>query len=168
MSSSSGPSNWWSPSNTLLLGLCLLVSHAAGGIGLLVSPAPGEWYRSLVQPPGTPPGYVFGLVWPVLYTLIGIALFVFLREASGELRRAGLKAFGTQWFLNALWTPLFFGWQKPVWAVVDLIALLVALGWTVRRFRQASRWAGYLLVPYFLWSLYATYLNAGFVVLNAL
>jgi benzodiazapine receptor len=161
-----GQEKWWSPRSTLRLGVCLLVAHAAGGVGLLVSSAPGEWYRSLTPPPGTPPGFVFGIVWPILYTLIGIALFLFLRRTSGDLLRTGLMVFALQWFLNALWTPLFFGLQQPVWALVDLLVLLVALGWTIQLFRQASTRAGYLLLPYFFWSLYAAYLNTGFVFLN--
>lgn len=168
MSNSSQDRKWWHPVNTLRLGFCLLVAHAAGGIGLLVSSTPGKWYRSLNHPTGTPPGYVFGIVWPILYTLIGIALFLFFQKASGDIFWSGLTVFAIQWLLNTLWTPLFFGWQQPVLALMDLVALLVAIVWTMRLFLQAEKWAGFLLLPYFLWSLYATYLNTGFVILNVL
>lgn len=158
---------WWKPRNLLLLLGCLLISHGAGVIGLITSPTPGSWYRSLTNPAGTPPGYVFGLVWPVLYTLIGISLFIYILRSSSANLKYGLYAFTVQWLLNTLWTPLFFGLHKPVWALFDIILLLGAILVTGKIFYRESRWAGLLLVPYFIWSLYACYLNVGFVLLNA-
>lgn len=152
--------------NLMRLGACLLLAHAAGAIGLLISAAPGEWYRSLNKPPGTPPGFVFGIVWPILYTLIGIALFLFLRKSSDAYLWYGLSVFMVQWILNTLWTPLFFGWNQPILALIDIVVLIVAIAWTWKIFQHESKWAGLLLLPYFLWSVYATYLNTGFIVLN--
>jgi tryptophan-rich sensory protein len=166
MKFSLGEKRWWNPTNLAILGICLLVSHAAGGIGLIFSSSPGNWYASLTQPPGTPPGYVFGIVWPILYTLIGVALFLFIRSASEDVFLTGLSAFGIQWVLNTLWTPLFFGWNQSGLALIDLIALLLAIIWTWSIFRHESRWAGLLLIPYFFWCIYATYLNVGFYLLN--
>lgn len=168
MSETSRQRAWWHPLSLLILTGCLLFSHAAGGIGMLVSSTPGSWYNSLNKPLGTPPGVVFGIVWAILYSLIGLALFIFIRNAHTDHLSKGLFLFAVQWGLNAFWTPLFFGLQRPVWALLDLAVLLLAIFLTLKIFVCESRWAGLLLVPYLAWSLYATYLNVSFVFLNFL
>jgi benzodiazapine receptor len=152
--------------NLAKLIFCLGLAHGAGLIGLLTGGSPNHWYETLVKPPGTPPGFVFGIVWPVLYTMMGFALFLFVRRAQGRERRNGLVAFAVQWGLNAAWTPLFFYWQWPLFALLDIIALLVIAGFMIMWFNRISRPAAALLIPYVAWILYAGYLNAGFVWLN--
>lgn len=139
--------------------LCL----GAGGIaGWASSGGGGSWYQSLAKPPGTPPAAVFGPVWSVLYLMIGAAgglLFV----------RGGRKAqawFGVQLLLNLVWTPVFFGMQRPALALGIILALLLAIGATILSARKVCRPAVWLLLPYALWVCYASYLNAGIVFLN--
>ncbi|MFB6356998.1 MAG: TspO/MBR family protein [bacterium] len=157
---------WWHPYSLITAVLCIVFAQGAGFVGLLATSAPGSWYRSLVHPPGTPPGYVFGIVWPVLYLLIGMALYIFLRNAQREQLTYGLTVFALQWLTNAIWTPLFFGLHLTTVALVDLVILLglILLNWKI--FDRASRGSGILLMPYFAWCLYATYLNLGYVWLN--
>ncbi len=138
--------------------LCL----AAGAIIGRVSGGDGTWYRALEKPPGTPPAAVFGPVWSVLYLMIGAAGGLLAKKRA----RKALGWFGVQLALNLAWSPVFFHLQQPVPALAIIIALLAAIAVTIRHARRVSEAAAFLLVPYGLWVCYATYLNAGFVLLN--
>lgn len=142
----------------LALALCYLV--AAFGAQF----APGAWYASLAKPAWTPPPWVFAPVWSTLYTLMAVAAWlVWLRVG---IRSWALALFGAQLLLNALWSWLFFGLQRPVFGLVNLLVLLLLLAATTIAFFRVRPSAGWLLVPYLLWSGYAFTLNAGIVVLN--
>lgn len=152
----------------LALALFLAISFAAAGVSIFF-PAGSEgwqWYRALEKPPGMPPDSAFGPVWTVLYTLIGIAAWRVWRAASFHRTRLAWGAFVVQWVLNASWTPLFFGFQQPGWALIIIVALLGAIGITAVCFRRHDRWAGWLLAPYLVWVSYATYLNLMLWALN--
>ncbi|PSG99660.1 MAG: hypothetical protein BRC28_03505 [Nanohaloarchaea archaeon SW_4_43_9] len=144
-----------------LLGAIILVNGlgiASGFLGV-----PGEWYQGLEKSVLTPPSYVFPIAWTLIYSMIG---------ASGYLawtRNFGIKAkllFIGQLALNYLWTPIFFGLQKPLTglAIISTLAVLVAA--LLRLFYNEEKIAAYLLVPYFLWILFATYLNIVIVIMN--
>ncbi|MBE0534766.1 MAG: tryptophan-rich sensory protein [Phycisphaerae bacterium] len=129
--------------------------------------AASEWYENLAKPPFTPPGYVFGIVWPVLYLLMGVALFLVLKAPPDRRgRSAAIGLFAVQLLLNALWTPLFFRWRLIGVALVEIIVLWAFILLTVTAFRKVSRVAAVLLVPYLAWVSFAVVLNAGFWVLN--
>ena len=121
------------------------------------------WYQTLIKPPLNPPDWVFAPVWTTLYILMAIAAWrVWLRNAP----RRALVLYAVQLLLNLGWSVLFFGMQRPLWALVEIVLLLAAILATLAAFRTADRWAGRLLVPYAAWVAFATYLNAGIVVLN--
>ncbi len=119
----------------------------------------GEWYRSLDKPTWQPPGWVFGPVWTALYVMLGVAAWRVWRRGGLREQRVALGVFGVQWVLNGLWTPLFFGLQRPGLALVDIALLWAAALVTAVLFWRADRVAGGLLVPYMLWLSYATALN---------
>ena len=142
------------------VGLCLLVGAADGAI--VAGPARG-WYLSLTRPPGTPPDWMFGPVWTVLYVMIGIAgWFVWRRSTATR----PLRLWGWQLAANALWAPAFFAMHSPPLAFAVNLVLLVLIALTARAFLRVRRLAALLLVPYFAWAGYATYLTAGFWWLN--
>lgn len=125
------------------------------------------WYRALLKPPINPPGWVFGPVWLTLYTLMGVSLWLVLRHGRERPGfRIAMTAFAAQWALNAAWTPLFFGMQSIGWALVDIVALLLAIGTTVFSFGLLHRPAALLLIPYAGWVAFATVLNAWLWKLN--
>jgi benzodiazapine receptor len=130
----------------------------------------GPWYNMLTHPPGTPPNWVFGPVWMLLYTMIGTAILVYvLRAIKRELRhelRTTCIVLAIHLAMNLSWTALFFGLQQPIWALIDLILLDLTGLWIIKRIGSVSPFARNLLIPYLLWILYATYLNAGIVALN--
>ena len=144
------------------VGLGLLAGAVGGGITVANIPT---WYAHLPHPPGTPPDWVFGPVWTTLYILMGIAAWRVWSTGS-DTSRAALRLWGWQLLVNAIWTPAFFGLHSPALALAILLLLLVLIGRTIAAFSAHDRLAATLLVPYALWSCYATYLNAGFLWLN--
>ncbi|MCW1922412.1 tryptophan-rich sensory protein [Luteolibacter arcticus] len=148
--------------------LSIVVMEILGGVGGFVTASSiGSWYAALERPPGTPPNAVFGPVWTVLYAFMGIAFaLVWHRAPAGPAKRTALTAFFIQLLLNLVWTPIFFGAHQLAAALVVIALLIVAIIVTIVRFRPLDRLAAALLVPYLLWVCYATYLNAGFFVLN--
>jgi benzodiazapine receptor len=137
----------------LLVGLAGGTSSFGGGSG---------WYLSLAPPPGTPPEWVFGAVWTVLYVLMGIAAWRVWRLGAF----AALRLWGWQLALNAAWPPVFFRLQSPGAALAVILSLLALVGLTTGAFVRLEKWTGALMLPYLGWVCYATYLNAGFWWLN--
>jgi tryptophan-rich sensory protein len=127
-------------------------------------PAP-SWYRRLRKPAWSPPSWLFGPVWTLLYALMGVAAWL---VAGG--RRAGrapaLAAFVAQLALNATWTPIFFGLRRPGLALVEIVATLLAVAATTALFVRQRMLAGLLLLPYLVWTAFATLLNAEIWRLN--
>ena len=148
--------------------LSVLAMQLLGGLGaFLTSNGMSDWYANLVQPPGTPPSWVFGPVWTTLYAMIGIAFaLVWHRVPAGQAKRMALIVFAVQLSLNLAWTPLFFGAHQIFAALLTIIALWLAIIATVVCFYRQDRLSALLLVPYWLWVSYASYLNAGYWWLN--
>ena len=146
----------------------VVLAELLGSLGGFITAASiGDWYASLQAPPGTPPNAVFGPVWGLLYAFIGLSFALIWHHAPpGERKRRAFVWFITQAILNLAWTPAFFGAHQIGLALAVILALLVAIALTIRSFLPLHRASGLLLVPYFLWVAYATYLNAGFFLLN--
>ena len=133
---------------------------AVGGLSALLSGGMGG-YKVLNQPPLSPPGWIFPVVWTVLYLLMGEASYRVL-----EKDRSALKAYAVQLALNLIWSPVFFGLQMYLLAFFILIALWIAIFITLRQFSEIDETAGNLLIPYLLWVTFAGYLNFGVFLLN--
>ena len=143
-----------------------LIPLAVGGLGVLLSGGIGN-YKIVNQPPLSPPGWVFPVVWTVLYILMGEAAFrIYASDADEKQKKKALTAYGVQLFLNLLWPIVFFGGQKYLAAFVVIIALWVAILITLRRFMAIDETAGDLLIPYLIWVTFAAYLNLGVFLLN--
>jgi tryptophan-rich sensory protein len=141
------------------------VTFAAAAVGATASIRAAEFYQTLVRPAWAPPAGVFGPVWTVLYTCMAIAAWLVWRENSAR-RATALAAYLGQLVLNALWSWLFFGWHQGRWAAVEVLALAVAIVATVLLFRQVSRSAALLLLPYLAWVLFASGLTIAVWRLN--
>lgn len=126
---------------------------------------PGPWYESLEKPVLTPPNWVFAPVWTLLYISIAIAAWLVWR--SGHRSKLALTLWALQLVLNALWSLLFFGFERPDLALIDISVLLGILFATTVSFFRIQRVAGTLFLPYVAWVAFATYLNAGFFYLNS-
>jgi len=146
--------------------ILLAIPLAVGGLASLLSGGFGD-YKELNQPPLAPPGWVFPIVWTVLYLLMGYASYQILTSNKDvTLIRQALTAYGIQLLLNFLWPILFFGLQWRLAAFFLLIALWIAIFITMRRFLRLDEKAGDLLLPYLLWVCFAGYLNLGVYLLN--
>ena len=155
-------------SSFLKLIIAIVVCELAGGIGSLFTiSAISTWYTTLAKPSLNPPGWIFGPVWTTLYLLMGIAAFLVWNKGwdRKDVRKA-LGVFLLQLVLNAAWSIIFFGLHSPLWAFVDLVAMWLAIVWTITLFYKISKPAMWLLLPYILWVSFAGYLNYSIWILN--
>jgi tryptophan-rich sensory protein len=143
--------------------LCFL---AAGIGGLVTAPRIRDWYAELAKPEWTPPDWIFGPVWTLLYLMMAIAAWMVWRKAGAARGRRPFTLFGIQLALNVLWSVLFFGLRSPGIAAVEVLLLWAAIAWTLSAFWRWSRWAGVLMVPYLVWVGYAAVLNWAIWSLN--
>lgn len=150
-------------SSLALLGWLTLSLIAAGVGGLFL---PGEWYAALRKPVWNPPNWIFGPVWAALYVTMAIAAWLVWLRGGFRGQRGGLSLFVLQLFLNALWSPLFFGLRSPGLALVNILLLWFALLVTIVAFWRTRPVAGAMLLPYLAWVSFATALNAALWRLN--
>ena len=154
--------------NYVILVSLIIFCECAGMVsGLLSRSGWGTWYAALRKPVFMPPGWLFGPVWVALYALMSIAAWqAYVHAPSRRFVAVGLALFAVQLALNVAWSPLFFGLHKPGWALVDCVAMWLAIIATMVCFWQASRGACLLMVPYLLWVSFAAVLNAAVWRLN--
>lgn len=147
--------------------ISLGIPLAVGGLAALLSGGGMADYGQLNQPPLSPPGWLFPVVWTVLYLLMGYASYRVLTsgEDPGEIRRA-LTLYGAQLAVNFLWPVVFFGLEWRLVAFFLLIVLWVLIYLTMRAFSKIDERAGDLLLPYIIWVTFAGYLNLGVYLLN--
>lgn len=147
--------------------ICLAIPLAVGGLAALITGGSMADYGQLNRPPLSPPGWVFGVVWTILYLLMGYASYrVLTSGAEQEQINRALKLYGVQLALNFLWPIAFFGLERRLLAFAILVALWAVLYLTIRAFSQVDEKAGDLLLPYILWVTFAGYLNLGAYLLN--
>jgi benzodiazapine receptor len=120
---------------------------------------PGPWYASLAKPSWTPPGYIFGPVWSLLYASMGVAAWLLWRRAGLSGAKTAFVLFAIQLILNALWSWFFFGMQRPGLALVDIVVLWIFILASMIAFWRLYTPSGAILVPYFAWVTFATALN---------
>ena len=120
-----------------------------------------SWYAGLTKPAFQPPAWAFGVVWTILYALMGIALAMVLNEPPSQRRSNALWLFGGQLALNFAWSPVFFGMQMIDVALVIILVMLFMATAAANLFRRIRKLAGWLLLPYLAWLCLATALNYG-------
>jgi tryptophan-rich sensory protein len=145
------------------LAICF-VAAALGGAATY--PQIENWYATLAKPSWTPPDWIFGPVWTALYTCMAVAAWLVWRQRGMADALAPLAIFGIQLGLNVAWSWLFFGFQSPGLAVIDILLLVAAIAATLVAFWRRSLAAGVLLVPYLGWVGFASVLNVAIWRLN--
>ncbi|MBN1549623.1 tryptophan-rich sensory protein [Candidatus Babeliales bacterium] len=155
------------PRNIWRLIIALILCHGAGIMGVLFTNQQSTWYNLLKKPSFTPPSWIFGPVWSILYTCMAVALYIIWNVGfdSPEGRYA-LIAFGIQLAANTVWSFLFFKFHLIFVALLDCIVLFVAIIITMNAFAQIEPVAAYFLIPYFVWVGFACVLNMGLWLLN--
>jgi benzodiazapine receptor len=117
------------------------------------------WYQTLKKSPLTPPGWIISSVWAVLYTMIIVSGVIFLKN-GGTIYSKGFVYYCTAWVFNLLWPPLFFTYRRLGLSVIVILGLNVLIACTINEFYKFSHTAAYLLVPYMVWVVFATYLSS--------
>lgn len=141
------------------------ISLGTGILSGVLSSGSMNIYEELVRPPFAPPAWLFPVVWTILYALMGVSAYLVYSQQS-DLRRAALVVYAVQLAVNFVWPLIFFNLGAYNFALAWLILLfLLVLAMTVLFFKVRPL-AGYLQIPYLIWLLIATYLNAAIVVLN--
>ena len=131
--------------------------------GQFADSGPGNpWFAALTKPSIYPPPAMFGIVWTVLYALMGFALAMVITARGARGRGAAVIAFVVQLALNLAWSPVFFAAHQLTWALVLLCAIDFAVIVTIVLFWRVRAFAAILLLPYLAWILFATYLNYEF------
>jgi len=151
----------------------LFISVAAcvfiGSLGaIFTSPKIATWYSTLAKPSWTPPNWAFGPVWTTLFVLMGFALYlVWQKYPRTRGSRLALQLFVVQFALNVLWSLLFFGLESPLYGLLGIASLWLAITATIVQFYKVSKPAAYVLVPYIVWVTVAAALNYSVYVLSA-
>ena len=152
----------------VVYGVAVVAVAGIGGLATSAGQGTDGWYADADKPFFTPPGWLFGPVWTVLYAAMAVAAWRLSRRREEGVAEAGtlLKLWWLQLALNFLWTPLFFAGELLWLAFVDIVLLDVVVAVLVARAWRVDRVAAWLLAPYLAWILFATALNAGVAALN--
>ena len=144
--------------------VCLLIPLAVCGLAAYLTRNSMDLFAMVKKPPLSPPGWLFPVVWTILYLLMGFASYlVLVAEKPG---RTAWKFYLAQLAFNFVWPILFFHLQMYLLSFVWLLLLWILILVTILWFTRSSRLAGYLLIPYLLWVTFAGYLNLGIYILN--
>jgi translocator protein len=139
-------------------------------VGLLGTPftmkAIQEWYAFLNKPFFSPPNWLFGPVWTILYLMMGVAIYLIWKEKLTKRTELAKKLFLIQLGLNFIWTPIFFGLRSPLMGLIVIVAMWFMILLTIKKFLTINKLAAYLLVPYLMWVSFATILNLAILILN--
>ena len=139
----------------------------AGFLGsYFTTPNIPTWYASLQKPFFSPPNWLFGPVWTILYLLMGISFYLIWNSSNSKANLSAIRLFIAQLVLNSLWSILFFGIKNPLLAFLEIIILWIFIFLTIKKFSQINQAASYLLYPYLAWVTFASFLNFAIVLLN--
>ncbi|BCA86883.1 tryptophan-rich sensory protein [Enterococcus saigonensis] len=147
--------------------LCVVGVEAVGVLSGLFAGDSAATYAKLNTPPFSPPGNIIGIIWTILYGLIGTALFFILdAKVSKKVKNQALFLFALQLILNFIWSIVFFGGENFFGGVVIVLLLLGTVFACLIRFYSIQRLATFLFTPYFIWCVYAAYLAIGLAIKN--
>ena len=134
--------------------------------GLFTSASVPEWYATLNRPSFSPPNWLFGPVWTVLYILLGFSFFLIWKQTVSKERNIAIFVFIIQLVLNFAWSFIFFYFNLIGFALIEIILLWISIIIMIVVFYKIKPIAGYINIPYFLWVTFATILNASYYFLN--
>jgi benzodiazapine receptor len=147
--------------------ICIAFPLIVGGIsGFFTVQGVKDWYLSLAKPNFTPPNYLFGPVWTLLYALMGVAFFRILEKGKSVQKIKAIRIYLWQLFFNFCWSFLFFSQHQIGLAFIDILILWVLILIMIIRFKKLDAFAGYSQIPYLLWVSFATALTAAIFILN--
>lgn len=124
------------------------------------------WYPTLIKPSWTPPDWIFGPVWSFLYIMIAVSGWLIYKSEYSHKRSVALMLYAGQLVLNFIWSFLFFSLRSPILGLIDIVLLCLLIILTIISAWPVRPLASLLLIPYLMWVMYATALNAGIWLLN--
>lgn len=150
----------------LIISIAICESAGIIGSAFTFSAIP-NWFSTLNKPSFSPPNYLFGPVWTILYAFMGISVYLIWQKGINkkEVRKA-LLIFGIHLFFNTTWSIMFFGLRSPLYGLVNISILWVLIVMVIYKFWKINNWASLILIPYLLWVSFATILNYSIFVLN--
>ena len=158
------PARGWSKIALLTCPLIVLLGSASG---MLSGSGYGNpWFDALLKPFFMPPGWAFGLIWPILYLLMGVSLAMVLADPPSPRRKVALILFFVQLALNFAWSPIFFAAHDIQLAKVVIYLMAALAAAAAGQFMRLRKPAGLLLIPYLAWLVFAATLNATIEQLN--
>lgn len=147
--------------------ICIALPLLIGALSGFVTNNTMEQFSNLNQPPLSPPGWLFPIVWTILYIAMGVASYlVLVSNENNQTIISSLRFYVIQLIFNFFWPVIFFVFEWYLFAFIWLVALWVLIGITTYKFFGISKVAGYLMIPYLLWVTFAGYLNLGIYLLN--
>lgn len=151
-----------------LLFLCILIPLIIGVFSGIISGNSIEQFSKMNKPSLSPPGWLFPIVWTILYVLMGIASYLVLvsNNKNQNVLKKALKTYGIQLIFNFFWSIWFFNLNLYFFSFLWLIILWILISITILLFYKISKLSAYLLLPYILWVTFAGYLNLGIAILN--
>lgn len=144
--------------------LSVVVPLAVGGLSAWLTRGGMEEFQSMNQPPLSPPPFVFAIVWPILYILMGISYYMIRSVKRNTFAETFI--YGLQLTLNFFWSIIFFNMKAYLFAFIWLLLLWLAVWWMIVSFYKVKPLAGKLQIPYILWLTFAAYLNFSVYLLN--
>ena len=148
-----------------ILVVCLLIVFLTAGIGSLFTSGnvESQWYLEN-KPSFTPPNWIFGPVWTILYVLIAVSLYFTWKKANKNQKKKVRVLFGINLIANSIWSLLFFKLQNPFLALLDIILILTTIIMMILTTKKIDKRSAQLLVPYLIWVCFATFLNLSFII----
>ena len=144
--------------------LCLVLPLAVGGLSAFLTQDSMKMFETIQKPPLSPPGWLFPIVWTILYLFMGIASYLVL--TSSKPNQTALTLYGIQLVFNFIWPLIFFNRQQYLFAFIWLVLLWILILATIIQFDSISKPAKYFMLPYLLWVTFAGYLNFAIYLLN--
>lgn len=145
--------------------ISIVFAELVGAVSALLAGDFGSLYAEIQRPPLSPPGWVFPVVWAVLYALMGITSYMIYRSDNNRSKSA-LTVYLIQLAINFSWSIIFFRFRLFTAAAVVAVILTVLVGIMICMFLSIRKKAGYLNIPYLLWMIFASYLAIGTALLK--
>ena len=147
--------------------ISILIVFSFGFIGsFFTTSSITNWYAFINKPLFSPPNWIFGPVWTLLYILMGVSAFLIWQKRDNLKTKPALIFYGIQLILNALWSIIFFGMHNPGLALLEIVILWLFILITLIKFYKINKTAGLLFIPYLAWVSFASILNYAIWMLN--
>ncbi|HEZ7986739.1 MAG TPA: TspO/MBR family protein [Ruminococcus sp.] len=145
----------------------VVATELVGAVSALISGNFRGFYEELKLPPLSPPGFVFPIVWAILYAAMGVSAYLIYRDEKHSAQRStALGLYVIQLAINFAWSIVFFRFKLFIAAVIITVLLIIAVAAMIKSFHKVNSCAAIINIPYLLWTAFALYLTIGVTVLN--